>query len=148
MARKNPSRVEFGVYLLWRPISCRKVGAAQVHFIPHRLESGCYSRQIGRMYANAMLTGRGRLKKPGRSNVSNQQAEHSGGSCASDKGKLFETTRTTDALWYGLNLPIYEYLPSADSYWQKQVIAFFAAADSRREQLAGGLQPAGIFFKL
>jgi len=82
------------------------VGAAQINFVSYRLESGCYSRQIGRMYANAMLTGRGRLKKPGRSNVSNQQAEHSGGSCASDKGKLFETTRTTAAPWFGFNLLI------------------------------------------
>jgi hypothetical protein len=62
------------------------VGAAQVHFFPHRLDNGNYSRQIGRMYANAMLTGKERLELPGRSNVSNQQAEHSGGSCASDKG--------------------------------------------------------------
>ena len=47
-----------------------------------------------------------------------------------------------------LTSPFLSTIPLADSYWQKQVIAFFAAANSRREQLAVGLQPAGNLFKL
>ena len=151
---RNQTAWDLGASFLRRPISCCKVGAEQVHFFPHRRESGFNSRQTGQTPANAMVTGKERLEKPGPSYVSDLQDENSGGSHTSDKDELFRTTRTTESPWFGL-CP-HDKFGHHPFGWLLLAIASIRLVRGREFRTrtacwrfaAGGFRRAGIFFKL